>query len=349
MKARRATIDLIYEGKIITKDIAGDLLEFTYTDNASGSADDVSITLKDETGKWISSWAPQKGDSIKPTIKTINWRHDGDSQQMKCGSYLVDEVSYSGRPRIVTIGAVSTPANTDFMNTCKSRTWDAASIKEIAQSIADDAGLTLYFESQENPIVDFIEQSETPDASFLFDQCQKNGLSMKLYNNRIVIFNEAEYEKKESVAVICENKSLVSQSIKKPQIILISWNAEISFTETGFDGCRVSYVDPDAGDLIDYTFRAPGRRGRKIYQLNEEVGSIAEAERRAKSKLRELNRNEFKISVSIPGNLDLVSSQTVDIEGLGVFDGKYHIDKIGRSLGGGFGCALDLHHVLEGY
>ena len=349
MKARRAFIELEYEGKNITKEISDDLLEFSYTDNAYGSADDVSITLKDDTGKWISSWAPRKGDVIKPVIKTENWRHEGDFQQIKCGSYLVDDVNPSGRPRIITIGAVSTPADTDFMNTPKSRTWEGASIKEIAQSIADDAGLRLYFDSRKNPIVDFIEQSEATDASFLFDQCQKNGLSMKLYNNRIVIFNEAEYEKKATVAIICENAGLISESIKKPQIVMTSWNAKTSFTETGFDGCQVSYSDPDSGELLEYTFRAPGRKGRKIYRLNEEVGSIAEAEQRAKGELRKLNRNEFTISARIPGNLILVSSQTVDVKGLGVFDGKYFIDKITRGLGREFECNLELHRVLEGY
>lgn len=350
MKARRATIELIYEGKNITKDIAKDLIEFTYTDNASGSADDVSITLKDPDGKWISSWAPQRGDIIKPTIKTVNWRWEGDSQQMKCGTYLVDEPSYSGRPRTLTIGAVSVPANTDFMNTPKSEIWDMASIKEIARSIAEDAGLQLYYDSKQDPVVDFLEQSEVPNASFLFDLCKKYSLAMKLYDNRIVIFDEAEYEKKPTVAIICENPGLVSSAIKKPQIVAKpSWSAKTSFTETGFDGCQVVYTDPEYGELLEHTFMAPGRKGNKIYILNEEVFSIAEAEIRAKSKLRELNRSEYVMTILIPGNLDLVASQTVDVKGFGVFDGKYFIDRITRKLGDGFDCTLELHRVLEGY
>src|SRR5690606_25054093 len=48
----RTWVELQYNGAMITHDIAPDLLGFTYTDNEPGKADDISITLKNDHGKW---------------------------------------------------------------------------------------------------------------------------------------------------------------------------------------------------------------------------------------------------------------------------------------------------------
>lgn len=337
MEARRATIELVYQGKNITKDIAPDLIGFTYNDNASGTSDDISIELKDNLRKWITSWAPRKGDVVKPTIVISDWQYEGDKQKLFCGTFLVDEPSYSGPPRVLSIGAVAVPANTGFMTTEKSRTWDRASVKKIAQTIASSAGLQLVFDSKVNPVIGFIEQSDTPDVSFLFDVCQKSGLAMKLYNNKIVIFNEAEYESKDTVATLIESD-------------MISWSAKTTWTDTGYDGCKVEYTDPDNGETLSYTFWAPGRKGRKkVYKENSSAKSIAEAQRLAKAKLRELNKKEYAFGCTLPLRSDLCASQTIKIEDFGLYEGNYYIDKIGYTIGGGSTMTLDLHRCLEGY
>lgn len=51
MITRRAKLVINYEGTNITADIAADLLRFTHNDNASQTADDISVVLKDETGQ----------------------------------------------------------------------------------------------------------------------------------------------------------------------------------------------------------------------------------------------------------------------------------------------------------
>jgi phage protein D len=336
MDTRRATIELKYRGVNITEDVAPDLKNFRITDNASGTADDVAIELKDDTGKWISDWAPQKGDIVIPKILTTNWRGENDHQSLDCGIFLVDELSYTGRPRVFNIGAVSTPSNTDFMTTEKSRTWQGASVQQIARNISSNAKLSLLFDSKVNPIIDFIEQSKEPDVSFLFDVCNKYGLAMKLYNQKIVIFSEREYEAKEAATTLYETD-------------MTRWDAKTTFTDTGYDGCNISYTDPNSGATLTYTFMAPGRTGKKIFKVNETATNLAEAERLTKAKLRELNKKEFAISFDMAGNLGLFSSQTFYLDDLGIFKGKYYIDKITRSLGNSFTCSLEAHHCLEGY
>lgn len=337
MGSRRVSIELIYQGKNITEDIAPDLLRFAYSDNATGMADDVTIELKDNNRKWISSWAPNKGDIIKPSIITTDWRYGGDNCRLFCGTFLVDVPSYSGPPRIMALGGIAVPVNTGFMTTQKSRTWESASIKKIAQTIANNAELKLHFDSKLNPVIQFIEQSEEADVSFLLNVCKSAGLAMKLYNQKIVIYNEVEYEAKAPVATLIESD-------------MENWSANTSWTDTGYDGCKVEYTDPDSGATLSYTFWAPGRKnGKKVFKENCEAKSHADAQRLAKAKLRELNKKEYSFSCTLPIRLDLCAGQAVNLESFGRFDGKYFIDKIGYTVGGGSTISLDLHRCLEGY
>jgi phage protein D len=333
--SRRVSIDLIYKSKNITEHIEPDLISFTYTDNASGTADDVSIQLKDKSGKWMGIWAPVTGDIIKPTIIANNWKYEGSVQKLNCGTFLVDDVGYSGRPQAMDLGAVSTPSNTDFMTVNKSRTWKAATLKKIAQTIADTAGVSLYFDSTTNPTIKYIEQSETPDVSFLYDLCAKYGLAMKVYNQKIVIFSEAAYEVKSAKMAIEESD-------------LISWSAKNTLTDSGYDGCKIAYKSHKNGKTLKYTYKV-GRSGSKIYAINETADSLADAQLLAKNKLRELNKQQYTMSFSIAGEMTLRASNVITMSGFGIFDGNYYIDKITRTVNGGTVATFEVHKVLEGY
>lgn len=335
MESRRAIIDIIYEGKNISADIAKDLISFSYEDVASGASDNIDITLKDESKKWLGSWAPLEGDKITATIKTTNWRREGDSQRLTCGSFIVDEISHAGRPIVVNIGAIAVPANTDFRETKKSKTWNKATMSKVASTIASNAKLSLVFDATDF-LIDFVEQSETEDISFLYDLCKKNGLAMKVYSNKLVIFNETKYEAKKAIATIKESD------------LLSNWNGKITLTNAGYSGILVEYTLPKNNKKYTYRYNIPGAKTSKILKLNESVTSIAEAERLGKAKLREENKKGTTLSIEVPLNLQLLASCNVNIEDLGRFNGKYYIDKATHTIGNST-TKLELHKVLEGY
>lgn len=335
MLTRRASIDIKYKGINISSDIAKDLISFSYEDAASGESDNIDITLKDELKKWLGPWAPLEGDTITASIRTINWRHDGDSQILNCGSFLVDEVSHAGRPITVNIGAIAIPVSTDFREKEKSITWNKATISKIAGTIAKNAGLSLTFDASDF-IIQFVEQSETEDISFLHNLCIKNGLAMKVYNNKLVIFSEAKYEAKPAISTLNESD------------LLPGWNGKTSLTNAGYGACLLEYTLPKNNKTYKYTFKAPKARSAKVLKINESVSSVAEAERLTKSKLREENKKGTILNISLPLRLDLIASCNVNIEDLGRFDGKYYIDKAKHTVGGST-TSLELHRVLEGY
>ena len=60
MEARRILTIIKYNNKDISADISKYLKSISYTDNLSGEADDLQITLEDKAGLWQSTWIPGK-------------------------------------------------------------------------------------------------------------------------------------------------------------------------------------------------------------------------------------------------------------------------------------------------
>ena len=83
-------------------------------------------------------------------------------------------------------------------------------------------------------------------------------------------------------------------------------------------------------------------------KINESVENIAEAEQKAKAKLREANKTETTLSITKKGDISIVAGSCVIVIGLGHFDGKYYIDDVTHDLSNGFTTKCELHRVLEG-
>ena len=331
MKARQSSIVVKYNGKDITKTITGYIEDFRYVDNASGTADTVTLKLNDRSGKWSGSWIPMEGDYIEASIKLTDWTSHGDNRKYKCGHFLIDDLSFSGPPSVASIGGISTPINSDFNVTEKSKTWKKTTVKGILKKIASDAGIGLYFSGQDYPIEE-LEQSNRTNMSFAFELCSSYNLAMKLYNKKIVVFDQTEYEKQEA-----------SLTIKKTQVE--SWSAEKKMTRA-YDGVSISYTDSKKNKTWHYKFMLKG--GSRILKINETAESLQDAEIKAKAKLLEHNRKCQTMTVKVLGDTKYIASKCVSVSGFGKLDGKYYIDSVTheKSAGSGYYCSLKMHRVI---
>ena len=169
---------------------------------------------------------------------------------------------------------------------------------------------------------------------FIQELCKKNGLVLKVYNNKLVIFNEQEYEAKPANLTITK-------------IMAKSWNFKETLSNSGYDGCKLKYSKAK-GSTISYEFYPPGSKKQKVYEMNESVDNHSEAEILVKSKFRELNKNQYTGSIDLQGNVNFIAGICVNIQGFGKFNGKYFIDKAAHTLKG-YGVSLELHKCLVGY
>lgn len=358
----RQTRIKLYFGKDkqdVTQDIVSDLLSFEYSDKDGGQADEISISLKDETGKWSGSWRPDAGQVIKAYLS--HGTVEKPALELFCGTFYLDEFSVSGPPRIASMKAVSTPLNVPIRRNPKTRAWEKKSLKEIAESIATEAKLELFWDCPDDPVFTRQDQDKESDLAFMTRLCEESGLAVKVTDEQLVIFDQHDYEQKPAVRVI----ELGVDDV-------ISWDFSQT-TSTQYKSVTVSYRDPkqkkatSSGGynfnlekvvpksnnpaVMTYTYEdeSVGPEGQ-VYQWKKRAKSIDEAKRLAKAKLRQLNAKSLTGNVTIVGDVSLVAGLVVTLKGFGAFDGDFYIEEARHSVSSsGFTTSLSLHKVLRGY
>lgn len=86
-----------------------------------------------------------------------------------------------------------------------------------------------------------------------------------------------------------------------------------------------------------------------MLEINQEVKDYADAERLAKKKLREKNKNEVTASMTIAGGCEYAAGLVYKLTGWQKFDGNYIAEKVSHSIGSGYSVTIDLRRVLNGY
>lgn len=328
MRTRRAQFVLGWNGTASSDRLTEAADGITYTDPASGEADSIDININDRDRKWISAWMPSAGDTMTAKIKLQDWEREGDNRVLSCGFFVMDSFAFSGWPTAGTISGVSTPADSSFMATERSKIWENITIKEIAAEVASRAGISLFWDAGG---VDFriktIEQSKQTDSDFLMGLCTTYGLSMKVYSQKIVIFDQEQYKQKPSAMTLYASD-------------LESWNWSSNLAGT-YTGGEFTYTDP----RTEAEIVAKVGGGSRIFKDSGKADSTADAERKIKASVANANHGSTKMSVVILGNARLYAGQCVDIAGLGKMSGKYYIDKVTHTIGSGYTMSLELSLV----
>ena len=198
--ALRTYINISYKGVNISADIVSDLLAFSYTDNESGTPDDIDITLKNDHGRWNDDWMPTLGDKI---IASIIQDGRGAGKPLACGTFTLDQFDVSlGGGSTVSMKGVSVPSEKSIRRTNKSRGWEKVKLSEIAADIASTGSLRLTYATDIDPLYDRRDQTNIPDLQFLKKLCDDEALNLKVTDDQIVIFDPQEMDKKDPIRTI---------------------------------------------------------------------------------------------------------------------------------------------------
>jgi phage protein D len=349
MEARRILTIIKYNNKDISADISKYLKSISYTDNLSGEADDLQITLEDKAGLWQSTWIPEKGALLDVMLQQKYWQTLSElPQSLRLGLFEIDEITSSGYPSEVQIKAVSVPDNNTLRGTERSRSWEKAKLQVIANDIASAAGMSLFWDTEENPVLDRAEQTEQSDLSFLYAICKDKGLALKISDKKIIIFDEAKYEaEKAKITIVKPGTVYKKESGMKYLFVGTGYSLRTKIRDI-YAACRVSYQQGSSKSNIEATYTVAGKKGKTL-QVNEQVESVAAALNLAKKRLRGKNKDEVTGSLNMLGNFILLSGVTVNLLGFGAFDDKYLITRASHDIGSGYTTNIDVRRCLNGY
>lgn len=332
-EARKSRLTINYKDKDITRGLLDYISKFSYEDSADGESDTLTISLSDKSRKWIGGWMPEKGDRISATIKTYNWNKDGDYRRLFCGDFTLDNLSGSGEPLTLDIGAISGPTAKGFRETSRGKTWKKTNIKKIGTIIASRYGMKLYYDAPVIPIK-LAEQSDS-DSAFLAALCGTYGMVMKAYKKKIVIYDRERYKAKTA-----------AMTIDRKTYPIDNWGFDDTLTRL-YTGGQLTYTNSKTNKEVKKTV------GKKtmLLKLDESADSAADAERKIKAAVNRENHGKTKISISCMGDTRVVAGICITIKNFGSkLSGKYYVDKVTHEIDpeSGYTMQLDLSKVVKG-
>mgnify|MGYP007003801988 CR=1 FL=1 len=301
MNTRKAAVEIAWNGAAAAGTLGQYQTSATYTDPASGEADSLDLSLHDRDRQWIGPWLPQAGDTLSAVIRLTDWDRAGDNRALPCGSFILDKFDFSGWPVAGNISGVSVPADSAFRETQRTRTWEN--------------------------IIKSEEQSEKTDCDFYMGLCETYGLAMKVYAQKIVVYDREAYKARPPVATLTPD-------------MLLSWSWSSRLTGT-YTGGEYAYTDPSTEKEVKVQVGG----GPRILKKSGRVDSQADAERKLWAAIHHANHGSTKLSLSMRGTASLVASQCVMVAELGRLGGKYFIDSITHHIGGGYTMDLELSRV----
>ena len=327
MLARRATVSMLYNGANATEQIAGYINSFEYTDVASGKSDSIRAVINDRDRKWIGPWFPVKGDKLIPTILLHNWTADGQIIQFPCGTFGVDDFSFSGGPIKMNLDAIALPTSTSFKSEDRTETYEQATLQEIGQKVAGRAGIALFFDASDVAI-EKVEQNNQNDCDFYSGLVEKYGLSLKIYNDRLVVFSEADYEARGP-------KFILTPADFDP-----GWTWDTTLTGI-YTGVRYQYTNSDKNK----TFTVKAGTEERLLTNNEPADNLTEATAIALAAVNNANKGTTTMSLTMMARPGLIASDTIEIAGLERLSGKYYVEQVTHSIGSGYKMSLKLRKV----
>ena len=350
--ARRTVVGVSINGTDVTNDIQSYLLSCTYTDAQDGEVDDLQLELQDRDGNWLQNWltgvldkaaeGESGGLSISAVIMTRNWSGAGGDDVLECGTFEVDSIQAAGPPSVVPLKATAAPFTTAIRQTKMSRNWESYNLRGIATEIASSHGMSCLYEAAQNPYYSRVEQFQTGNIEFLYGLCRSAGISVKVYNGMIILFDQAAYERRNVIKTIrCKDGTYEKYKLTTGK------------ADTEYTSCRVSYTRA-SGEYIEAIAYVEdyedGKDSNQQLEVTAACTNTGEALRLAEKHLRLHNKFQRQATFTLPGNTTVASGATVQLNDFGLWSGKYIIEEAKHSVSRkGYTTQIKMRAALEGY
>lgn len=332
---RKSIFKIIYDGKDITTDITPNVISIVYNDNDEKEADNIEITIEDVDALWRNSWYPQKGSTI-----TLSIGYDSDNLLIQCGTFEIDEITISGPPDVISIRAIAT-SYSKAMRTKKSKSFENQTLRQIAQYVAGQNGLTLVGNIAN---VNFIHltQNREKDLSFLARIANEYGYLFSVRDKKLTFISQTEIENGNPVLSV-DRTELRTYSIRDK-------------TSETYVAANVAYNNPGDGQIKGANVQTLSNKDNVTYkqiasndtlEIRTKAETPAQADLKAKAALHYKNSNQREGSISVEGAPTLLAGNNFTLTGLGELSGKYYIKKSSHRIdkGGGYVTTIDAKQI----
>lgn len=322
---------VIYERRDITTVISPALIEISYTDFMEGESDSVELTLEDADRRWQNAWYPQHGDMVSVQLGYAS------GPLLPCGDFEVDEVELEGPPDTIRIKALAAGVKRS-VRTYNGRSYENTTLADIARTVAQRNKLKLSGTIETVKIARVTQVYET-DLTFLKRVAESYGYSFSVRGEKLSFFKRAELKKAKPTLTIRRQDVTSFRFRDKVHGVVVA--------------ATVAYHDPKTKKTKKATAKdkEAKRNARSADELKRNVRAENEqqAQLKADAALDLANEDQTGGSITLPGEVRLMSGVNVLLVGFGKLDGKYTVTqarhRVARSSG--YSTEVDLKRVRD--
>lgn len=230
--ARNIRVIVIFNKVDISDEIAHSISSLNYTDNSKNAIDDLEIELENLDYRWLKEWYPDENAQL---LVGIHEELENETNFLDLGTFYVDEPTFEDHK--LTLKCLALPLDQNIRDQKNSVAWERVTLKELVMQIANkhEMNAELY---AENVFFERLDQNKETDLAFINRVVKEIGLNMKVSDDKIIIFDDEEMEKNDTIEVFnIKDYRIRSFSLKKK-------NKEI------YDKVEVSYYDPDKKKVV---------------------------------------------------------------------------------------------------
>jgi hypothetical protein len=317
ISTRRVKVIATYNDADFSEQVGADIESFTYVDSASDNSDSIDITINAQDSKWLKGgWMPEKGAKIKPKIKGLHYGNEGKvAHTMKCGLFVLDDIEYSDRTSTLSIGGVAKPGNENFSDRERTHVWKNTSIKRIGKTIAERYGMSYTYNADDYEIE--CDEQDASDSSYFNTLCKNYGLILKIYSNRMWVYDREKYKEKKAVKTF-EPKDIVPGTFK--------YNTTLYGAYTGG---TFRYTDANKNKDIECSIG----KGVHMVEVSRKASSVRDASIQLCAEINNANHGRTTIKFTTMGEWKVSAGNVIKLKGYGAskkggLNGSYFVDKI---------------------
>ena len=255
--ARNIRVIVIFNKVDISDEIAHSISSLNYTDNSKNAIDDLELELENLDYRWLKEWYPDENAQL---LVGIHEETENEANFLDLGTFYVDEPTFENDK--LNLKCLALPLDQNIRDQKNSVAWERITLKELVTQIVNKHEMNAEIYA-DNEFFERLDQNQETDLAFINRIVKETGLNMKVSDDKIIIFDDEEMEKNDTVEIFNINDERIrSFSLKKK-------NKEI------YDNVEVSYYDPDKKKVVKeiITKKELEKRNQVTTESSEEKSS----------------------------------------------------------------------------
>jgi len=282
-------VEIVVDGAPVAGAFYERLTSVTVTDKEGFASDTFQMELNDGPPDFLA--IPRKGAIVDIRV--------GYGAARSLGLFVVDKVKVGCLPYSMSISGKARDMRTGKMKQRQERHWDKKKVKDIVGEIASDSGLSASVDEAigEHEYEWFAQQDES-NIHVLRRLAERHNALFKVRDGRLIF-------SKRGSGNAASGAFLGSVVVLPSKVVPGSCSFEAN-DRTKYKKVVAYHQDKGKAERVEIDADADAD-GDSVYRIPEPFADVAEADKAAQAKARELKRGEGAASVTVVGDTAIVA------------------------------------------